>query len=265
MDKLIDLSDLTILMTVYVDSIERLENLLATSQFLVDHFQTNVWVEEYAPYCNGLLSSLLDKNIRYTFKADDDPIFYRTKYLNMMSRSIETKYVSVWDADVLFPVNQIVQSIESLRTGKVDFVYPYNRQFFDTSSILRKLFLQERNVELLERNVLKMNPMYLPCPIGGAFLAKHESYLNAGLENENFYGWGMEDNERYYRWKECGYSVEFVPGPLFHLSHGRGINSRYHNPDQVFIKNKEFSRVLRSITVDCSQRSDNLKLVQIVY
>lgn len=38
MDKLIDLSDLTILITVRVDSIERLENVIATSQFLVAHF-----------------------------------------------------------------------------------------------------------------------------------------------------------------------------------------------------------------------------------
>lgn len=260
MKKLADLSDLTILMTVCVDSVERLENVLATSQFLVDHFQTNVWVEEYAPYCNGLLNDLLDKNIHYTFKADDDPIFYRTKYLNQITRSVETKYVSVWDVDVLFPVNQIVKAIECLRNEEAAFVYPYNRQFFDTSPILRKLFLQDRNVEILEQNILKMMPMYLPSPIGGAFMANRESYLNAGLENENFYGWGMEDNERYYRWKDCGYAVEFVPGPLFHLSHGRGINSRYHNPDQVFIKNKEFTRVLRSISVDCSQRSENLKL-----
>jgi len=257
MDKLIDLSDLTILITVCVDSFERLENVLATSQFLVDHFQTNVWVEEYAPYCNGFLRSLLDENIRYTFKTDHDPIFYRTKYLNIMSRSVETKYVSVWDADVLFPLRQIVQAIECLRDEKADFVYPYNRKFFDTSPILRKLFFEEKSIEILEQNVQKMKPMYLPYPIGGAFLANRESYLNAGLENENFYGWGMEDNERYYRWKDCGYQVEFVQGPLFHLSHGRGINSRYHNPDQIFIKNKEFARVLRCTKVDHTHSRSN--------
>lgn len=261
MKKLADLSDLTILMTVQVDSVERLENLLATSQFLVDHLQTNVWVEEYAPYCNGLVESLLDKNIRYTFIADDDPIFYRTKYLNRLSRTVKTNYISVWDADVLFPIKQIIQAYELLRNGKADFVYPYNRQFLDTSPILRKLFLQGMKVEILEQAASKMKPMYLPSPIGGAFLARHRCYLNAGLENENFYGWGMEDNERYYRWKDCGYQVEFIPGPLFHLTHGRGINSRFHNPDQVFIKNKEFARVRRSVSIDCSQRTDNFKIV----
>lgn len=171
-----------------VDSVEQLENVLATSQFLVDHFDINIWVEEYAPYCNDLLKSLLDEKIRYTFKADDDPIFYRTKYLNIMSRSVKTKYISVWDADVLFPIKQIIQAFELLEKGKSDFVYPYNRTFLDTSPILRKLFLQDGKIEILEQNVAKMLPMYLPYPIGGAFLAKRKSYLNAGLENENFYG-----------------------------------------------------------------------------
>jgi len=252
MKQLAELTGLTILITVCVDSVERLENVLATSQFLVDHFDINIWVEEYAPYCNDLLSSLLNKNIRYTFVADDDPIFYRTKYLNRLSRSVTTKYISVWDADVLFPVNQIIQAFNLLEEGKADFVYPYNRQFLDTSPILRKLFLQEGKIEVLEKSPAKMKPMYLPSPIGEAFLARHECYLKAGLENENFYGWGMEDNERYYRWKDCGYRVQFVSGPLFHLSHVRGINSRYHNPDQVFIKNKEFIRVLRRMKDDYS-------------
>jgi hypothetical protein len=67
----------------------------------------------------------------------------------------------------------------------------------------------------------------------------------------------MEDNERFYRWKDCGYQVDFIQGPLFHLSHGRGINSRYHNPDQVFIKNKEFMQVLRSMKDDYSHSRSN--------
>lgn len=92
-----------------------------------------------------------------------------------------------------------------------------------------------------------MKKMYLPYPIGGAFLARRKSYLKVGLENEIFYGWGMEDNERYYRWKDFGNNVEFVSGPLFHLTHGRGINSGFHNKDQYIIKKREFLKVIRNM------------------
>lgn len=69
-----------------------------------------------------------------------------------MSRRVDTEYISVWDADVIFPINQISKAIEILRTGKADFVYPYDRQFYDTSTILRKLFLQKKDIHFLELN-----------------------------------------------------------------------------------------------------------------
>lgn len=250
MYKKCNFSDVTILMTVQVDSIERLENVVVTSQFLIDHFDIKVWVEEYAPYCNGLLQNLLDPKIYYTFKPDDDPIFHRTKHLNNMSRCVETKFISVWDVDVLIPLEQIKRALESLTNGETDFIYPYKHQFFEISPILRKLFFREKDISILEKNTTKMKLMYQPGAIGGAFFAKTECYVNSGLENENFYGWGMEDNERFYRWKDHGFEVKFVEGHLFHLSHGRGINSRYHNPDQEFLKGKEFRRVLRNLKKD---------------
>ena len=77
-------------------------------------------------------------------------------------------------------------------------------------------------------------------------MANRQTYVDAGLENENFYGWGLEDGERYYRWLNLGYKVKRIPGPLFHLSHGRGINSTFHNPDQPMAKRKEIIKVRRN-------------------
>jgi hypothetical protein len=31
-----------------------------------------------------------------------------------------------------------------------------------------------------------------------SFFCKLEAYIDIGLENEDFYGWGIEDGERYY-------------------------------------------------------------------
>jgi predicted glycosyltransferase involved in capsule biosynthesis len=97
----------------------------------------------------------------------------------------------------------------------------------------------------LEQNVKKMKEMYPPNPLGGAFLANLKAYKESGLENENFYGWGLEDGERYYRWENLGYKIQRVPGPLFHLSHGRGINSTFHNGDQQLLKRKEIIGIRR--------------------
>ncbi|GHT60450.1 hypothetical protein AGMMS50239_09440 [Bacteroidia bacterium] len=37
--------------------------------------------------------------------------------------------------------------------------------------------------------------MYPPNPVGGAFFCDVKAYKESGLENEQFYGWGMEDGD----------------------------------------------------------------------
>jgi predicted glycosyltransferase involved in capsule biosynthesis len=256
MDNKVNLADVTFLVLVRLDSIDRLENILETTQFLDSNFETNIWVSEYASYNNGLLEKLLNKNIRYTFSEDYDPILYRTRFLNQMSQSVLTPYVAIWDTDVIAPVGQILISVELLRNGEADFVYPYDNYFYDTTPVLRKLYIQERNIELLEQNTKKMKEMYSPNPVGGAFLANLNTYKEAGLENESFYGWGLEDGERVSRWGNLDYKIHRVNGPLFHLSHGRGVNSVFHNDDQHFSKKKEIKKVRRNTSSSCLQLND---------
>lgn len=257
-----NLEDVTFLFLVRLDSIDRLENTLATTQFLTANFNANIHVSEYSPFNNGLLEKLLDKTIRYTFREDQDPILHRTKFLNQMTQSVETPFVAVWDTDVIVPAVQVIKAVELLRNGEADFVYPYEKHFLDTSPILRRLYLVEKNIEVLEQNIKKMKEMYLPNPVGGAFLARLNAYKDAGLENENFYGWGLEDGDRYYRWLNLGYTIKRVPGPLFHLSHARGINSAYHNPDQQMFKRKEVINARRNESINSSQPDDRQNLFQ---
>lgn len=250
MNKKINFSDLTFLLPIRLDSIERLENVILITEFLTTNFKTNIKVFECAPYNNGLLGKLLDKTIQYDFLEDYDPIFFRTKYINQMVRVTDTPYISIWDCDVITPINQIVKALELLRLEETDFVYPYENDLLDTMPIFRKFFIQEKRIDILEQNINKMKKMYIPNPIGGGFLASMKAYKEAGMENENFYGWGLEDGERLYRWENQRYRVSRIPGPMFHLSHGRGINSHFHNYDQQFYKFKELSRIKRIKNID---------------
>ena len=245
--------NITIIIFVRLDTIERLENIIATTKYLLKNFVVQIIVLECASFCNGIMEELLSKNILYSFQEDHDPILYRTKYLNQMMKSVDTPFVAVWDTDVIVPIDQIFKAIELLNNGEADFVYPYERLFLDTSFILRKFFIETGDIEVLNQNVKMMKEMYTPNPLGGAFLANVKAYKESGLENEDFYGWGMEDGERYYRWENLGYKVMRIPGPLFHLSHGRGINSVFHNTDQLFYKRKAVMNILRNRSIDISR------------
>ena len=241
-----DLTDVTFLFLVRLDSIDRLENILVTTDFIDKNFETNILVQECSEFNNGVLEKLLNNGIRYAFREDNDPILFRTRHLNLMSVEVRTPFVAIWDTDVIISERQILLGIELLRKGETDFVIPYEKYALDTSPIIRKMFLKEKKLEFLDQNRNKMKEMYPPNPLGGAFICNLAAYKEAGLENENFYGWGLEDGERFYKWESLGFRLKRVPGPLYHLSHERGLNSRFHDSDQQLLKRKEILGIIRS-------------------
>ncbi len=221
------LLDTTFVLLVRLDSMERLENVLCVTRFLLREFDTHVLLWECAAYPNGILRKLLprSKNLRYEFHEDRDPVLHRTRWLNCMYREARTPWVAAWDVDVIAEPRQITASVQALRDGVCEFVYPYRKYFLETSPILRELFLKRGDLRTLSRNRQKMKRLYFPDPVGGAFLFCKTTYEAIGYENEEFYNWGMEDGERYMRWKKLGYRVKRIDAPLYHLTHPRGLNS----------------------------------------
>lgn len=67
--------DLTVLIPVRVDSLVRLENVLAVIRYLYRYFDVNLMVLEADRYDNGILRSLLPKDVAYIFVPDTDPVF----------------------------------------------------------------------------------------------------------------------------------------------------------------------------------------------
>ena len=85
--------------------------------------------------------------------------------------------------------------------------------------------------------------MHGPHSVGGAFLVNRKVYLEAGGENECFYGWGPEDAERVKRMEVLGLPVCRANGSLFHLYHPRGKNSWYQNKEIEKRNRLEFLKV----------------------
>lgn len=67
--------DLTVLIPVRVDSLVRLENVLAVIRYLYRYFDVNLMVLEADRYDNGILRSLLPQDVVYIFVSDTDPVF----------------------------------------------------------------------------------------------------------------------------------------------------------------------------------------------
>lgn len=249
-----EINDVTFLIPIRLDSIERLENLMLSLKYLLKNFDTNILVLEAACYNNGFLKKILDKKIKYLYVEDKDPIFYRTKYLNIMASKVSTRNMALWDADIIISKTQIFDSVMKLREG-YQVAYPYDGTFFDTTDILRQLYLSSKKLSVLNCYKNCMVQIYGNQMKGGAVFVEMKAFEEAGSENEDFYGWGPEDYERFERWKNLEYKIYRSPGCLFHLTHPRGINSSLRSENQSNNTNRIFSLIINS------SKSETLKII----
>jgi len=238
----IDLMDITFLIPVRIDSIERLENIQLVIEFLVRHFYTHIHILEATGFNNSILRKVLPKEVQIEFIEDFDPVFHRTHYINVMTRKATSPFCAIWDADVIVEKKQLQESVQILRNGEADFVYPYTKLFLDVPKIIKEHYHETGDINVLVNNSGKMKRMYYPNPVGGAFLVNRQKYFYSGLENESFYGWGIEDGERFNRWRTLGHKIQRVQGILFHFTHSRSMNSLFHDDKQNEIKSGELFR-----------------------
>jgi len=228
-----DLKDTTFIIPVRLDTVIRLENLFLTVDHIQEKLQTHIVILEASPYNNGIIQHNLKDRVTYQFVEDKDPIFHRTKYLNLMTMNVKTDFTAIWDADIIIDHDQILDALCNLRQNLCDIAYPYAGDFYDMSDLLRNHFFVHRDLEFLNANRGKMQLMYnvegIIGALGGAIIVKTDQYRLSGMENEAFYGWGLEDGERYYRWLSFDFKIYRSKGCLFHLTHPRDSNGSFHS------------------------------------
>ena len=217
------------LIPIRIDSVERIENLLSNIGYLTEHFHTNIYVLEASHTNNHLLEKILPKEVAYYFIEDLDPIFHRTKYINILAEKSFCNKIAIWDADEIIDYQQIIEAVTSLRNGEAEVAIPYDGRFYDTTEIVRSVYLELKDFGILYNNINKMLLPYGANMAGGAIFIQRKKFDYAGGEDENFYGWGVEDWNRIEKWKKYGYTIKKTDGPLFHLSHPRDINGRINS------------------------------------
>jgi predicted glycosyltransferase involved in capsule biosynthesis len=241
-----NLKDVTFFILIRLDSIQRLENIIAVTNYLCRYFQTNLVVWEASSYNNGILKSLLNRNVIYKFIEDKDPVLHKTKYYNQILLETRTPFFSIWDADAISDKKYIEEAITLLRSGDADVVYPYNGIFLETTDIIRNLFLKKKSMTVLHKNQNKMNFLYDKILYGGAVIIITEKFVWAGMDNEAYYGWGNEDFDRFYRFQTLQLKVHRTDNCLYHLSHPRGLNSKYRSGVFAELSSGELSKTTNS-------------------
>jgi cellulose synthase/poly-beta-1,6-N-acetylglucosamine synthase-like glycosyltransferase len=213
-----DLTDVTFLVPLRVDSEERKENIDTLIKFTFSHFETNFIILEadddrkYFPETNV-------ERFTYSFIEDHNEVFHRTKWINGLIRMARTPFVAIFNADVIAFPDQIMEALEMLRSEKAVMSLPYDGRYYACDKITSSVFRANPKIEFLFHRIPVMNLMCGYHYSGGMFIVRKEKYLDAGGENEKIIGLDLVDQERLIRMYILDLPVFYSTNPLFHLWH----------------------------------------------
>ena len=258
----IDLKNTTFIIPLRVDTGDRLRNVVLSTAFLLNKFDTNVIIKEvdserrFEAYCLPIIKRIADTtNLRHIFEVETrtDDSFHRTKILKDMVMESTTDVVVNYDTDIILPLTSYTSAVAMLEKD-YDVVYPY--RFGKQGERKVKLNFTVRtqddmnnfeNYPESKKFIASSNSDSFDIPFDNYFYYPHQQgegwaeygmvqffnrkvYMDGFLENEGFIAYAPEDVERHHRWKTLGYRIGRVDNYAYHLEHERTQNSWFHNP-----------------------------------
>lgn len=219
------LMEMTFLIPVMIDSEERHKNLLTIVRYLQKYFRTNIIILEYGETCQVDISAF-DEFCERIYMPGENKLFSRTHLNNILINAAKTKYITLYDVDVIVPTSQIVQAVTAMKIKGIDMVFPYDGCFVNVDTVSGSIFSKILSEEFLAVNKDKYF-ISSTRSFGGCVMINRDVYIECGGDNELITSWGPDDIERYLRLKILGKSITRVKGVIFHLPHPRTITSSY--------------------------------------
>ena len=235
----IDLSQATFIIPIRIESPDRLRNVITTTAFLVENFDTNIIIKEVdsegvfqrdaLPILQDIVEGGIFKNFHHIFEKSDEPLFHRQKVLNEMIMETDTEIVVNYDCDVILPIESYRSAYKSIMDGVHDVVYPYGQGMYQKQVAATDGVVSDF-LHNADYNHLDCVSNIHTSDFGWAQFFKKQVYIDGGMENENFKAYAPEDKERHYRFTTLGYKVGRINDYVYHLEHSRGENSWFSNP-----------------------------------
>lgn len=233
----IDLKEATFIIPIRIESSDRMRNVITTTAFLLENFDTNIIIKEvdsesvFQKEALPILKDIVevDVDVNHIFEKSESSSFHRQRVLNEMIHVSNTKVVVNYDCDVLLPIDSYTEAYLSILHDTHDVVYPYGQgmcqQQVQATDEVVSHFLQTLDFEYLNQHS-KLHTS----DFGWVQFFNRQVYIEGGMENENFVAYAPEDKERFYRFSTLEYNVGRIHDYVYHLEHSRGQNSWFTNP-----------------------------------
>jgi hypothetical protein len=232
-----DLTNATFIIPVRIETDDRLRNVITTTAFLLENFDTNIIIKEVDKESNvvkhaiPILKEIVDVevNIKHIFEKSENSSFHRQKILNEMLVETNTDVIINYDCDVILPINSYITSYNQILNKKYDIIYPYGQGNYQKQVNVDDEIVSEF-LETGDYSVLDKKSNIHTSDFGWAQFFNRQVYIDGFMENENFVAYAPEDKERFYRFSTLGYNIGRIQNFVYHLEHARSENSWTHNP-----------------------------------
>lgn len=230
-----NLSDVTFLIPVRIESNDRFRNLIMSVSYLLKNTNANIIVmesdnEQQVPKAIAKVLKENNKNsdkITYIFEQSEESMFHKTRLLNHMLIESNTPIVVNYDCDVVLPISSYELAANMCRK-EYDLVYPFS---FGDNAQLRVNLNSEDIAHFMNNSDLSiLKGFSWKAEHGFCQFFKRSSYISGFMANEDFLSYGPEDSEMGMRWDRLGYKVGRVDNLVYHFEHTRSHNSDSRNP-----------------------------------
>jgi hypothetical protein len=242
---MIDLQEVSVVISVQIDSSDRLRNLKLFLKYFETFFVNYeiIVVEQDSASQIDLLLKEMPGVVHYF--VESDICHSRGRNLDLGAQLSERKYLLLSDLDCFVHPSAIERALSMIADGS-DFVWPFNgitvqirsgaiTDDLDFGLLLQKMpyFPKLYEIRPPDYDQAEIEPMYGTMfwdTTGGLLCCIRQKFFMAGAFNENFLSYGGEDEEFYHRVHKLGYKCNRVDGVnLFHFEHMRNLSSVKNN------------------------------------
>lgn len=229
--------NLTFLIPTRIETEDRLRNIISSVSYLLKHIPAKVIVKEVSNYPTFQFRAIPEiekyvdiSNLIYLYEESSEPWFCKSKVLNDLIVTSNTKVVANYDADCILPLSSYHQAYDAINNDHADVVYPYGCGIYQWKAEY-DLQIYEEFVNTLDTSTLDKRKSLSNSTIGWTQFINRQVYIDSFMMNENFISWGCEDDEFYYRMSILGNRITRIDNYVYHLEHSRTNNSWFSNPN----------------------------------
>ncbi len=221
--KKFDLTDCSIVIPVHIDCPERLEHL----QFLTSYFECYFGGYQLIIIEQGTVQKVFHPNVRF---IESKRTFSTSEVSNMGAEFVNTSFFCKCDVDAVICPKAIFDAFETLKSTEISMMIPYNGVSFTIQNPKRQEFMKAFDFDALpfveKKEACRWSGVGMYVKNGDSKGLIHHFktsvFKQFGGYNEEFVGWGYEDDEIVHRFERLEKPAQYLEGyNAYHLDHPR--------------------------------------------